>query len=133
MSIRTERLASEIRKDLGGILQKDFQPQGSFVSVTQVVVTDDLSIAKVYLSIFAPGRDIEPIFHHIDQSQQEIRHQLAGRIRHQVRRIPELLFYIDETPEKADRMEDLFRRVREADEKRSSSAQDSIESTDDGR
>lgn len=122
MSIRTERLGSEIQKDLGGILQQEFQPQGSFVSVTHVTVTDDLSIAKIYLSIYAPGRDIEPIFRHIDQNQLEIRHALAGKIRHQVRRIPELLFFIDETPEKADRMEDLFRKVRESDSKRSISS-----------
>lgn len=113
MSIRTERVASQIQKDLGEILRQDYQPAGTFVSITQVVMTDDLSIAKVYLSIFAPERDIEPLYERIDRHQDEIRHELAKRIRHQVRRIPDLLFFTDESSEVADKMEQLFKKVNE--------------------
>ena len=60
MSFRTEKLASVIKKDVVEILQKDYQPSGTFITVTQVRVTDDLSIAKVYLSVFAPGQDEGP-------------------------------------------------------------------------
>lgn len=115
MSIRTERVASQIQKDLGDILRKEYQPVGTFVSITKVVMTDDLSIAKVYLSIFAPGRETDPLYDRIDRSQDEIRHELAKRIRHQVRRIPDLLFFVDESSEIADKMERLFQRVREQD------------------
>jgi len=113
MSIRTERVASQIQKDLGEILQQEYQPAGTFVSITKVVMTDDLSIAKVYLSIFAPGRDEEPLYERIDRSQDEIRHELAQRIRHQVRRIPEILFFADESSEIADKMDRLFKKVEE--------------------
>lgn len=115
MSIRTERVASQIQKDLGDILSQEYQPVGAFVSITKVVMTDDLSIAKVYLSIFAPGRETEPLYERIDRSQNEIRHELAKRIRHQVRRIPDLLFFVDESSEIADKMERLFQKVREQD------------------
>ncbi|HMB40647.1 MAG TPA: 30S ribosome-binding factor RbfA [Balneolaceae bacterium] len=113
MSIRTKKLASVIKKDVGEILQKDYQVANTFITVTQVRVTDDLSIAKIYLSVFSPGRDVKPIFEAIDQSQDEIRYKLASKIRNQVRRIPELLFYHDDTAEYVNKIEGLFSKVRD--------------------
>lgn len=108
MSIRTEKLASVIQKDLGEIIQRNYQPSGTFITITQVRVTDDLSIAKVYLSVLAPGRDEEPIYRMIDESQDEIRFKLASKIRHQVRRIPQLLFFQDDTAEYVNKIQNLF-------------------------
>lgn len=113
MSIRTKKLASVIKKDVGEILQKDYQVANTFITVTQVRMTDDLSIAKIYLSVFSPGRDVEPIFEAIDESQDEIRYKLASKIRNQVRRIPELLFYHDDTAEYVNKIENLFSKVRD--------------------
>ena len=112
MSIRTERLASVLKKDLGEILQRNYQPAGTFITVTNVKMTDDLSIAKVYLSIFSPGRDVQPIYQNIDAKQDEIRYELASRIKNQVRRIPELIFYEDDTAEYVNRMEHLFNKAK---------------------
>lgn len=114
MSIRTERLGSVIQKDIGQILQQNYQPSGTFITVTQVRLTQDLSIAKVYLSIFSPDRDTEPIYKAIDDAQDEIRYQLASKIKNQVRRIPELLFYEDDTAEYVNKMERLFKKARES-------------------
>lgn len=108
MSIRTEKLASVIQKDLGEIIQRNYQPSGTFITITQVRVTDDLSIAKVYLSVLSPGRDEEPIYQMIDERQDEIRFKLASKIRHQVRRIPELLFFQDDTAEYVNKIQNLF-------------------------
>ncbi len=112
MSIRTERLSSVIQKDLGEILQRNYQPSGTFITVTQVRMTDDLSIAKVYLSVFSPNREVESIYKYIDDRQDEIRYELASKIKNQVRRIPELLFYEDDTAEYVNRIENLFDKVR---------------------
>lgn len=114
MSIRTERLGSVIQKDIGKILQQNYQPSGTFITVTQVRVTQDLSIAKVYLSIFSPDRDVKPIYKAIDDAQDEIRYQLASKIKNQVRRIPEILFYEDDTAEYVNKMEQLFKKARES-------------------
>lgn len=111
MGIRPQRLAGQIQQDLGEILQQEYQPSGSFVSITHVLMTDDLSIAKVYLSIFAPNRDEKAILETIDQSQVSIRHSLAQRIRNQVRRVPDLLFFLDDTAQKAEEIESLFQKV----------------------
>ena len=108
MSIRTEKLASVIKRDLGEIIQRNFQPSGTFITITQVRITDDLSIAKVYLSVLAPGRDEEPIYRLIDERQDEIRFKLASKIRHQVRRIPELLFFHDDTAEYVNKIQNIF-------------------------
>lgn len=114
MSIRTERLGSVIKRDIGKILQQNYQPSGTFITVTQVRVTQDLSIAKIYLSIFSPDRDVQPIYKAIDDAQDEIRYQLASKIKNQVRRIPEILFYEDDTAEYVNKMEQLFKKARKS-------------------
>lgn len=112
MSIRTKRLASVIQRDLGGILQQNYQPIGTFITVTQVRMTDDLSIAKVYLSVFTQDREPESIYKFIDDNQDQIRYELASKIKNQVRRIPELLFFEDDTAEYVNKMEQLFAKAR---------------------
>lgn len=111
MSIRTERLGGVLKRDLGQILQREYQPTGTFITVTKVLMTDDLSIARVYLSVFAPDRDEKAIYQHLDDHIDEIRHTLAGKIRHQVRKIPELHFYVDDTAEYVNKIEKLFDQV----------------------
>ncbi|MGK7370415.1 MAG: 30S ribosome-binding factor RbfA [Candidatus Halalkalibacterium sp. M3_1C_030] len=119
MSIRTERLAAVIQRDLGHIIQQSYQKSGSFITVTQVEVTQDLLIAKVFLSIFAPGKDENAIFSNLEEHKAGIRKELASKIRHQVRRIPELHFNKDESAEYVDKMETLFDKIREERKQRS--------------
>jgi len=124
MSIRLERLGEVLKRDLGEILQQNYQLSGTFITVTQVRLTPDLSIAKVYVSVFAPDRDPDTVFQHIDDHTAEIRYELASRIRHQVRRIPELHFYVDDSAAYVNRMEELFQKVRE-DRKQSNASSSS--------
>ncbi len=112
MSIRTERLGAVIKRDLGKIIQKSYQPSGSFVTVTKVEVTPDLMIAKIHLSVYAPGKDEDALFAHLEENKTGIRKELADKIRHQVRRIPELNFINDQTAEYVEKMENLFQKIR---------------------
>ncbi len=111
MGFRPKRLAEVIKRDLGNIIQKSYQPSGTFVTVTHVIMTDDLSIAKVYLSVFSPGRDDKPVYEFINERIDEIRYELAAKIKNQVRKIPELHFYQDDTAEYVNKMEQLFKKV----------------------
>ena len=111
MGFRPERLAAVIKKDLGHIIQKSYQPEGTFVTVTTVRMSDDLSIATVYLSVFSPGRDEKPVYEFIDEQIDEIRYELASKIKNQVRKIPELHFYQDDTAEYVNKIEQLFKQV----------------------
>lgn len=111
MSFRPKRLAEVIKRDLGQIIQQEYQPEGTFVTVTDVVMTSDLSIAKVYLSVFAPGRDEKTVYEFIDEHIQEIRYSLASKIKNQVRKIPELHFYADTSAEDINKMEKLLKKA----------------------
>lgn len=111
MSIRTKRLGEVLKRDLGEIIQRNYQPEGVFVTITKVLLTPDLSIAKVYLSIFAPGRDEQQLYEYLDDHVPAIRHKLAGRIKNQVRKIPELHFFVDDTAEYVNKMESLFKKI----------------------
>jgi len=113
MSIRTKRLGEVLKRDLGEIIQLSYQPEGTFVTITAVRLTDDLSIAKVYLSIYAPGRDDTKIYEKLDAHVETIRFKLAAKIKNQVRKIPELHFFVDDTSEYIDKMETLFKKVEE--------------------
>lgn len=112
MSIRTERLAAVIQRDLGKLIQQQYQQSGSFLTVTQVDVTPDLMVAKVFISIFAPGKDEDAIFSLLQDNKVDIRKELASKIRHQVRRIPELHFNLDKSAEHVNKMETLFDKIR---------------------
>lgn len=124
MSIRTERLSAVIQRDLGKIIQKSYQTNGSFITVTKVEVTQDLLIAKVHLSVYAPGKDEDTIFNHLQENKASIRKDLAGKIRHQVRRIPELHFINDQTAEYVEKMENLFQEIRKEREERRSDSEE---------
>lgn len=124
MGFRPERLAAVIKRDLGEIIQKSYQPSGTFVTVTNVVMTDDLSIAKVYLSVFSPGRDDKPVYEYINEHIDEIRYDLASKIKNQVRKIPELHFYQDDTAEYVNKMEQLLKKVDIPEEDPDSTSED---------
>ncbi len=124
MSIRTERLSAVIKRDLGEIIQKGYQQSGSFVTVTKVDVTEDLLIAKVLLSIYAPGKDEDAIFAYLEEHNASIRKELASKIRHQVRRIPELHFINDKTAEHVEKMEKLFQKIRKERKEREKKSDD---------
>jgi ribosome-binding factor A len=103
------------QKKIGGILQKDLVDvlqgaatrgglNGIIISVTKVAVTSDLSIAKVYLSIF-PNKEGEELLKGIRSNTPLIRHELSQRTKHQLRRMPHLEFFIDDSLEYIDRIE----------------------------
>lgn len=118
MSIRTERLGAVIKRDLGKIIQKSYQRSGSFITITKVDVTPDLLIAKVLVSVYAPGKDEDAIFAHLEDQKVNIRKELASKIRHQVRRIPELHLINDKTAEHVEKMENLFQKIRKERQQR---------------
>ena len=104
---RQKKIAGVIQKDLADILQRaasDGGNQGVIISVSKVSVTSDLSIAKAYLSIF-PSGEATPLLKGIQAEQHKIRHELARRTRNQLRRVPELLFYLDDSLDYIEKIE----------------------------
>ncbi len=106
-SQRQKKIASVLQRDLVEVLQgaaRDGGMQGVIISVTQVKVTVDLSIAKVYLSIF-PIKQAKILIEGISSNAAIIKHELAKRTKHQLRRMPELLFFIDDSLEYIDQID----------------------------
>lgn len=106
-SNRQKKIAGILQKDLVDVLQRAAQEgglKGIIISVSKVNVTVDLSIAKVYLSIF-PNKEAEELLKGIRSNTPLIRHELAQRTRHQLRRMPTLQFFIDDSLEYIDNIE----------------------------
>ena len=95
---RQRKIAGVLQKDLVDVLQKAAQDgmKGILISVSKVSVTSDLGVAKVHLSVF-PSEKREEIIKGVISNTPLIRHEMAKRTRNQLRRMPELLFFGDDT------------------------------------
>ncbi len=109
-STRQLKIAKLVQKDLGEILQKDITDiTGMYMmtTVTKVHVTKDLSQAKVYLSIFGTS-DKNAGFAKVKSATKTIRMMLSARVRHQLRAVPELLFFLDDSLDYIEHIDDLL-------------------------
>jgi len=98
-SQRQKKISSVIQKDIVDILQRaavEGGLKGTLISVSKVNITSDLSIAKVYISIF-PVKGANELLKGIQSNTSLIKHELAQRTRNQLRRVPELLFFLDDS------------------------------------
>jgi len=82
---------------------------GVMVSVTRVRVSPDLSICTAYLSIF-PSERSEELLQNITKNEKQVRYELGTRVRHQLRIIPELRFFIDDSLDYIERIDELLKK-----------------------
>ena len=106
---RQNKISRLLQKELSEIflLQTKAMP-GTLVSVSAVRISPDMSIARVYLSVF-PSEKAEEIVKNINENMKTIRYELGTRVRHQLRIIPELKFFVDDS---MGRMKKFVRSVR---------------------
>ena len=109
---RQKQVGALLLQEMGDIFQRLSlsMMDGGLVSLTAVKVTPDLLEARVYLSFFKV-KDIPAAMKKIEDRSWEIKRELAARVKHQLRRIPIISYFQDDTLEHADRMEELFRRL----------------------
>ena len=110
-SQRQKKIASVLQRDLVDVLQGAARKGGMtgiIISVTQVKVTVDLSIAKIYLSIF-PIQQAKILIDGITSNTSIIKHELAQRTKNQLRRMPHLLFFLDDSLEYIDKIEKILK------------------------
>ena len=122
MSIRTERVAELIQQEVAKILQRDYADRlQPLVTITDARMTPDLSIAYLYASVLGDQKSQrEAAFRHLEELAPEIREELASKIRHQLRTVPELKFFLDETHQRVERLNTLFDRIHEERDRRES-------------
>ncbi len=129
MSIRTERVASLFQREVAGILSSEFSDQlHPMVTVTGVRVTADLSIAYVYVSVMGDSENQKNgVLIKLKDLNPRIRKSLGRALRHQVKSIPELRFFLDRTLEEAHHMDMLFGQIREERDGRVNESEDANE------
>ena len=109
-SVRQQRVSKQIQKEMGELFQREGQGiwgSGALVTVTGVRITKDLQIARVYLSIFGTP-DKSSLVEKIREKGSEIRYQLGRAMRHQLRVIPALEFYEDDSLDYIDNIDRLL-------------------------
>ena len=107
---RQNKIARLIQKELSEIflLQTKSMP-GVLVSVSIVRISPDMSYARVYLSVFFSDRS-EEIVKNINANMKSIRFELGNRVRHQLRIIPELKFFVDDSLDYAEKIDELLKK-----------------------
>lgn len=107
---RQNKISRLIQKELSEIfLLQTKSMNGVLVSVSAVRISPDMSIARVYLSVF-PSERSQEIVKNINDNMKSIRYELGTRVRHQLRIIPELKFFVDDSLDYAERIDKLLKK-----------------------
>jgi len=96
---RQKKIAGVLQKDIADVISQALRDSGKgnvMVSVTKVTVTTDLSISKVYMSVF-PHKEAQTILEEVRAVGAQIKHQVALRTKNQLRRMPDLEYFIDDS------------------------------------
>ncbi len=106
---RQNKISRLIQKELSDIfLLQTKATNGILVSVSVVRISPDLSVARVYLSVFPSNRS-EEIVNNINANMKSIRYELGTRVRHQLRIIPELKFFVDDSLDYIEKIDGLLK------------------------
>ena len=107
---RQNKIARLLQKELSDIFQKETKGMpGVLISVSAVRISPDMSVARAYLSIF-PSERGEEILNNIHSSEKTIRYELGTRVRNQLRIIPELRFFIDDSLDYIEHIDELLKK-----------------------
>jgi len=107
---RQNKINRLLQKELSDVfLLQTKAMHGVMISVSQVRVSPDLSVARAYLSIF-PSEKADQIIKSIQESTKTIRHEIAARVRFQLRKMPELTFFIDDSLDYAENIDALLKK-----------------------
>ncbi|MGZ3944523.1 MAG: 30S ribosome-binding factor RbfA [Mucilaginibacter sp.] len=111
-SKRQQKFAGVIQQDLAAIFQREGMSllPNTMITITKVRVTPDLALARVFLSFFNTG-NTQLALNTIKAHASEIRYKLGARIKDQVRIIPQLEFFVDDTSEYVERMDKIFDKI----------------------
>ena len=106
---RQQKINKLIQKELSEVFQKECSDlvQGKLITVTIVRVSSDLGLVKIYLSIM-PDKSAKAVVENINNEVSAVRYAMGNRMRNQLRKIPEFMFYLDDTASYASNMNKIF-------------------------
>jgi len=108
---RQKKIAGVLQNDLALVLQKMLRESGQLgiiISVSKVTVTTDLSLSKVFTSVFPPEKS-DLIVRELNELKPKIKHQIAQKTKHQFRKMPDLVFYNDDSLEYINNLENAVK------------------------
>jgi ribosome-binding factor A len=108
---RQKKIAGVLQNDLALVLQKMLRESGQLgiiISVSKVTVTTDLSLSKVFTSVFPPEKS-DLIVKELNELKPKIKHQIAQKTKHQFRKMPDLVFYNDDSLEYINNLENAVK------------------------
>ncbi len=110
-SLRQSKVSRLLQKELGDIFIKEFRSglPGIMISITQVRVSPDMGLAKIYVSLF-PVKDKKEAIENLRKKTSEIRGYLGHRVGKQLRIIPGLMFYLDDSFDYAEKIDQLLKK-----------------------
>ncbi|MCI2081950.1 MAG: 30S ribosome-binding factor RbfA [Bacteroidales bacterium] len=113
VTLRQERVASQLKRDLADIIRQRGMAafDGALVTVVEVRISPDLAVAKVYLSIFPTGKTAS-VMETISQNAKSIRGELGHRVSKQLRIVPELTFFVDDSLDYAEHIDEILKRTK---------------------
>lgn len=115
-STRQAKICRLLQKEISEIFrQQTAKTHGTIVSVSAVRVSPDLSIAKVYLSVF-PSDKAQDVLQAAKEQMKPIRYELAQKVRYQLRKVPELAFYLDDSLDYLENIDRLLKTDEKAAE-----------------
>lgn len=108
-STRQQKVSRLLQREFGDIFQKNAKTlaNGKMITVTIVRISPDLGVAKIYLSIF-PSDNSEEILKTINSAKSELRYELGKRVKNQLRVVPELSFFIDDSLDYVEKIDQLL-------------------------
>jgi ribosome-binding factor A len=115
MSVRTEKVASLVKEEIGKHVAREFNNAAfGLITVTEVRMTPDLKIARVYVSILGSPEIKERTLKVLEDQKPAIRHTVAMYVR--LRFTPEIQFYLDDTMDRVERIEHLIKKIHGEDQ-----------------
>ncbi|MBI4548459.1 MAG: 30S ribosome-binding factor RbfA [Ignavibacteriae bacterium] len=112
MSLRTDRVASLIKEEMGLLFTRDYtDPAYGLITVTDVHVSSDLRIAKIYVSILGNHEVREKTMKMLEDNKKSIRSSIGSHL--YLKFIPEVQFYIDETLDRVERINTLIKQIHQ--------------------
>ena len=111
-SNRQKKVARLIQKDLSSIFLEESKSlyNGIMITITHVFVSRDLSVAKIYLSLF-PDNNKSSVFEDIQQKKLQIKHKLSFKLKNQMRKTPDLVFYMDNSMEHYENINQILKDI----------------------
>ncbi len=128
-SIKQKRLEAIIRRDISEIIQYDVKdPNVGFITVTDVKVSNDHSYATIYVTFIGKGYQKKEGMEALERAKGYIRSQLASQL--DIRRCPELIFKIDKSEERGQRIDEIIREIHKDDDLKAAAQSEDIDEND---